>query len=174
MAPDPLERVTLKALVAAARRGLAPPPEPVTVEAEHIAPIRASVRDAVEILLVTLPAEGAITFRALVAGLEDKLEIIVRFLAVLELFKQGLVDMHQTTTFGDLAVSRLAEGDQALDAVSLDDWDEAPAARRDGEPEVDLDEVDLDEDDDLEVEIDVAAGDETRVDSPVGGPSSWN
>jgi segregation and condensation protein A len=126
MAPDPLERVTLKALLAAARRGLAPPAEPAIVDTEHVAPIRASVRDAVEILLVTLPREGAISFRALVAGIEDRLEIIVRFLAVLELFKQGVVDMHQTTTFGDLSVRRLSEGELVPDVVSLDDWDDEP------------------------------------------------
>jgi segregation and condensation protein A len=132
LAPDPLERVTLKALVKAARRGLAPPPEPVTVEADHIAPIRASVRDAVDVLLVTLPHDGAMTFRALVRGIDDRLEVIVRFLAVLELFKQGVVDLHQTTTFGELTVRRLPEGESVIDVVSLDDWDDdAPVVTSD-------------------------------------------
>src|SRR5207342_3633305 len=85
MAPDPLERVTAKALVAAARRGLAPKAEPI-VDTYHLAPIRASVRDAVDALLVSLPYDRSVTFRALVAGIDDKLEIIVRFLAVLEMF----------------------------------------------------------------------------------------
>ncbi len=39
MAPDPLERVTLKALQAAAERGLAPKVDPV-VDTYHLAPIR--------------------------------------------------------------------------------------------------------------------------------------
>jgi segregation and condensation protein A len=126
MAPDPLERVTLRALASAARRGLAPREDPV-VDTEHVAPIRASVRDAVEVLLLTLPHEGAVTFRTLVVGIEDRLEVIVRFLAVLELFKQGVVDLQQTETFGDLTVRRLMAGEHVPDVISLDDWDEAPA-----------------------------------------------
>jgi segregation and condensation protein A len=130
MAPDPLERVTLQALVKAARRGLAPREEPV-VDTEHVAPIRASVRDAVEVVLLLLPSDGAVTFRTLVAGVEDRLEFIVRFLAVLELFKQGVVDLQQTDTFGDLTVRRLRDAGHAPDAISLDDWDEGPAPARD-------------------------------------------
>jgi segregation and condensation protein A len=30
--------------------------------------------------------------------------VVVRFLAILELFKQGLVDLEQATTFGDITV----------------------------------------------------------------------
>jgi segregation and condensation protein A len=126
MAPDPLERVTLSALLKAARRGLAPKVEPV-VDTEHVAPIRASVRDAVDALLLTIPSEGAVSFRVLVAGIEERLEIIVRFLAVLELFKQGVIDLHQAETFGDLVVRRLHEGEHVPDVAGLDDWDDAPA-----------------------------------------------
>ena len=50
LAPDPLERVALDALRAAALRVLAPPPA-VEVDTDHVAPIRASVRDAVETVL---------------------------------------------------------------------------------------------------------------------------
>jgi segregation and condensation protein A len=127
MAPDPLERVTAKALVSAARRGLAPKAEPI-IDTYHLAPIRASVRDAVDALLVSLPYDRPVTFRALVAGIDEKLEIIVRFLAVLEMFKQGLVDLAQTETFGDLVVRRLSENERSVDFVSLDDWDDEPVA----------------------------------------------
>jgi segregation and condensation protein A len=123
MAPDPLERVTRQALVKAARRGLAPKVETI-VDTEHVAPVRASVRDAVEAVLITLPRDGAMSFHALVAGIEDRLEIIVRFLAILELFKQGVVDLLQVDTFGDLLVRRLAEGERVPDVASLDDWDD--------------------------------------------------
>ena len=49
----------------------------------------------------------------------------MRFLAVLELYKQGVVDLEQFDTFGDLRVRRLHEGETALDAASLAEWDEA-------------------------------------------------
>jgi segregation and condensation protein A len=139
LAPDPLERVTLQALVKAARRGLTPRESPI-VDTDHVAPIRASVRDAVEVVMLSLPYDGAVSFRMLVAGIEERLEIIVRFLAVLELFKQGVVDLHQTETFGDLTVRRLTDAEHAPDVISLDDWDETPAR----------------------------TGDDDRVESPIG------
>ena len=106
--------------------GLAPKVEPV-VDTFHLAPIRASVRDAAEALLLSLPYDRPMSFRALVAGIEDRIELIVRFLAVLELFKQGVVDLTQIETFGDLVVRRLTDGERVLDDESLDDWDDVPA-----------------------------------------------
>ncbi len=123
MVPDPLERVKADSLRAAALRVLSAPPV-VIVDTEHIAPVRASVRDAVEAVLRLLPASEPMSFRALVSGAPHRLEVIVRFLAVLELYKQGIVDLLQFTNFGDLMVRRLQDGETALDAASLDDWDE--------------------------------------------------
>jgi segregation and condensation protein A len=128
LAPDPLERVTLKALQAAAERGLAPKADPV-VDTYHVAPIRASVREAAEAVLLVL-RDQPMSFRALVVGIDDKIEIIVRFLAVLELFKQGVVDLAQTETFGDLVVRRLTDGERALEDIDLEEWDEAPMPSR--------------------------------------------
>jgi segregation and condensation protein A len=50
---------------------------------------------------------GRITFRALTDSLVERLEVVVRFLAVLELYKQGLVELDQPDTFGDLTISWL-------------------------------------------------------------------
>src|SRR6476659_10060272 len=54
LAPDPLARVTGKALHDAAIRGLTPPPAPPEVDLDHVAPIRISVREAADALLVQL------------------------------------------------------------------------------------------------------------------------
>jgi segregation and condensation protein A len=124
LAPDPLERLPLDKLVAAARRGLAPKP-PEEVDTDHVAPVRASVRDAIETVLALLPERGSINFKDLTFGVNVKLEVIVRFLAVLELFKQGIVDLEQIETFGDLVVRPLAPGERvALDLASLEEWGE--------------------------------------------------
>jgi hypothetical protein len=109
----------------------------VVVDTFHVAPVRASVRDAVESVLRLLPGSEAMSFRALVAGAPHRLEVIVRFLAVLELYKQGMVDLTQFTNFGELMVRRLADGESALDLVSLGDWDDP------GEPAEAVDEIDL-------------------------------
>jgi segregation and condensation protein A len=144
MVPDPLERVRPEALRAAALRAMAAPPV-VTVDTDHIAPVRASVRDAVESVLQLLPASEGMSFRALVSGAPHRLEVIVRFLAVLELYKQGMVDLLQFTNFGELMVRRLQDGETAFDVASVADWDEAdaPVGERDRV------ELDLDDDDDL-------------------------
>jgi len=125
MAPDPLEHLRPEALRNAALRMLAAPPV-VVVDTDHIAPVRASVRDAVESLLRLLPESEPMSFRALVSGAPERLEVIVRFLAVLELYKQGMVDILQFTNFGELLVRRLQVGESALDVASLADWDDAP------------------------------------------------
>ena len=129
--PDPLERVKPEALRAAALRVLTATPEP-TVDTDHIAPVRASVRDAVDAVLRLLPSDEPMSFRALVSGAPHRLEVVVRFLAVLELYKQGLVDLLQFTSFGELLVRRLQPGETVsevadLDVASLDDWDDAVA-----------------------------------------------
>ncbi|HEX5586460.1 MAG TPA: ScpA family protein [Acidimicrobiia bacterium] len=136
LAPDPLESIAPSALRTAALRMLAAKPVPV-VDIDHVAPVRASVRDAVDTVLRLLPASEPMSFRSLVAGVDHRLELVVRFLAILELYKQGMVDLVQFNNFGDLVVRRLQanEAAAALGAYDLDEWDEAPApmAVRDAE-----------------------------------------
>jgi segregation and condensation protein A len=115
VAPDLLEGVTPEALLDALRRAVTPRPAP-RVDLDHVAPIRVSVRDAVEELLVELPRLGQTTFRALTEECRERLEIIVRFLAVLELFKQDLVDLAQAQTFGDIIVTWMGAASDDGDA----------------------------------------------------------
>jgi segregation and condensation protein A len=103
LAPDLLQGVTPEQLRRAYLRATAPKPV-VKVETEHIAPIRASVADALEELVDELPRFGRVSFRRLTADLTDRIEVVVRFLAVLELFKQGLVELEQVANFGELAI----------------------------------------------------------------------
>ena len=116
LAPDLLAGVTPADLHAAWLRVSSPTPPPRVV-LDHIAPIRVSVEEAVADLLGRLPGAGAMTFRALTDGFVDRMEVIVRFLAVLELYKQGLVDIDQAVTFGDLQVSWVGETDSVLTAM---------------------------------------------------------
>jgi segregation and condensation protein A len=82
------------------------------------------VRDAIETVLALLPDRGAVHFRELTIGVNEKLEIIVRFLAILELFKQGVIDLEQSESFADLIVLPLAPGERVeLDLMSIADLD---------------------------------------------------
>lgn len=101
--PDLLAGVTAIDLRNAVIRALTPKPKP-TVSLDHVAPIRASVVEAFEELADELPRVGRITFRRLTETLVDRIEIVVRFLAVLELFKQGLVELDQAGRFGDITI----------------------------------------------------------------------
>lgn len=133
LVPDPLERVRPERLRDAARRALAPRSRE-EVRTDHIAPIRASVADAIEQMLDRVPERGRISFRELAAGAKTRLDVIVRFLAVLELFKQGIVELEQLENFGVLEVERVTDLDATLDAASIADWDdESEAATSAGE-----------------------------------------
>jgi segregation and condensation protein A len=91
------------------------------VDLEHVAPSRMSVTEAVAELIDELPRVGMITFRALTDSFVERLEVVVRFLAVLELYKQGLVDLDQPTTFGELTISWLGGEGSDDDGSVFDD-----------------------------------------------------
>jgi segregation and condensation protein A len=104
---DPLEAVTPDRLRQALWRALAPRP---VVDLYHVSPIRASVSEAIDRVFGALTRCEQLSFFDLTADEPDRLEVIVRFLAVLELFKRGLVEIEQMAAFGDLVVrSRLPE-----------------------------------------------------------------
>ena len=71
----------------------------------HLTIVTASVNDAIAELLDALPRSGPTSFRRIVSGITDRLEVVVRFLAVLELFKQGMVEIEQSQMFGELSVT---------------------------------------------------------------------
>jgi len=106
LAPDLLAGVTATDLRDAFVRALTPKPE-LRVEVDHIHRGGLSVTEAVQELVDELPRVGRITFRHLTGDLVERLEVVVRFLAVLELFKQGLIDLHQARTFGELTIEWL-------------------------------------------------------------------
>lgn len=114
--PDLLEGTTLRRFQSAAIRALTPRPEPI-VDLFHVNPIRFTVAEAVAELCDELPRIGHISFRRLTADLGERLEVIVQFLAVLELFKQGFVEIDQTERFGDIDI--LWTGGVDVDASSV-------------------------------------------------------
>jgi segregation and condensation protein A len=112
LVPDVLAGVTPDDVRAAYLRATRPKPVP-KVDLDHVAPIRVSVAEAAASLAARLPALGPVTFRRLTEGLVARLDVIVRFLAVLELYKQGWVEVDQAGTFGDLTVTWTGQGEDA-------------------------------------------------------------
>jgi segregation and condensation protein A len=117
LTPDVLDGVTANDLRTAFLRAVTPKPAPF-IDLDHVAPIRASVTDAVVELLEELPIAGTITFRELTGSLVERLDVVVRFLAVLELFKQGFVDLDQPRTFGDIQIVWLGRDRSELEELS--------------------------------------------------------
>lgn len=122
VAPDLLEGVSPDDLAAAFVRAITPKPVP-QVMLDHVTPIRANVVDAIAEIIEELPRIGSMTFRRLTDGLVDRIEVVVRFLAILELFKDGLVDLNQTGRFGDITISWIGGEHDALIPVGADTYD---------------------------------------------------
>jgi segregation and condensation protein A len=121
--PDLLEGTSVRRLQSAAIRAFTPRLEPI-VDLFHVNPIRFTVAEAVAELLEELPRIGRISFRRLTADLAERLEVIVRFLAVLELFKQGVVDLDQPQRFGDIEVTWVADRDNVnVDEILVDAYE---------------------------------------------------
>jgi segregation and condensation protein A len=107
-APDLLEGVTPEQVATAYLRATAERPVP-TVDLYHVTVDTVTVADAVSELEWRLEGMGRSTFRDLTVHLTSRIEIIVRFLALLELCKRGRVSLDQGHTFGDLEVAWLAD-----------------------------------------------------------------
>ena len=103
LAPDLLIGVDTEDLAVAAVRAMT-----LTavkrVDLGHIAPITASVTDVMFELIDELPSLGRTSFRQLTGGLVDRIEVVVHFLAILELFKQGHIELDQRERFGDITL----------------------------------------------------------------------
>jgi segregation and condensation protein A len=108
-APDLLAGVTPEELAQAYLRGAAERPVP-RVDLSHVTVDTVSVAEAVSALIALPRGDRASSFRTLVEGCTTRMDIIVRFLALLELCKMGRVTLGQGRTFGDLHIDWLETG----------------------------------------------------------------
>ncbi|MDQ3952607.1 MAG: segregation/condensation protein A [Actinomycetota bacterium] len=102
LAPKVVLKTSRERLAALAAAALAPRPAP-EVDVSHVAPIRVTVRDAiVEVAALLRGRSEPAAFRELCSGASERIDVVVRFLALLELFKAGAVDLVQLERFGDI------------------------------------------------------------------------
>jgi segregation and condensation protein A len=121
LAPDLMAKVSPERFAAIAHRALAPKESP-HVDTSHITPIRVSVADAIEEVRAALRAKKRATFRQLTSDVRHRLNLIVRFLAVLELVKRGEADVAQSGAFGEIEVEWLGEN-AAAGAIATDEYE---------------------------------------------------
>jgi len=96
-------------------------PKPVEeVGLGHIHAPTVSVREQAGLVAERLRRHGTSTFRALSADSPDTLTTVARFLALLELFREGMVSFDQVAPLGELSV-RWTGGEDA--EVEIDEFD---------------------------------------------------
>jgi segregation and condensation protein A len=80
-----------------------PKPVPVVLT-DHVHAPQVSVREHTAIVRDRLRRLGAATFRALVADCASTLEVVARFLGLLELYREGSVAFDQAAALAELRV----------------------------------------------------------------------
>ncbi len=101
--PDLLAGVTSLDVAAAYGRALAERSVPA-VRLHHVTVDAVTVAETVAELSRRLPFVGRLSFRELTADLLTRIEVIVHFLALLELCKLGHVELGQGGTFADVQI----------------------------------------------------------------------
>jgi len=115
-----------------AARALTPRP-PAVVSVAHLHSPTVSVREQVAILRDRLRRSGAATFRSLTADCTATVEIVARFLALLDLFRDGCIAFEQVTALGDLLV-RWTQPEGADDGMDIGDEPAAVPAPIESDP----------------------------------------
>jgi segregation and condensation protein A len=110
--PELIWAITPEQLAAIAARALTPKAPP-TVGLDHLHAPTVSVREQTQIVAAYLRSHQVATFRALTADAEHTLVVVARFLALLELFREGWVMFEQAEALAELSV-RWSGGEREL------------------------------------------------------------
>jgi segregation and condensation protein A len=118
--PPGLDGVTLDLLRQMVETALAREPE----RREHhpvIHPYKFTVREKIDLLRDMLAAEGRVSFRGVIERCVTRMEIIVSFMAVLELIKSRVLDAVQDAMFADIVL--MPADEQAIDVEVTSEFD---------------------------------------------------
>jgi segregation and condensation protein A len=129
--PEVLIGLGLEEFAALAARALAPKPVQ-ELSLSHLHAPTVSVREQAAVVVDRLRRQRTMTFRALSGDAPDTLTRVARFLALLELFREGLVSFDQVTPLGELTV-RWAGGDDDVDLRDTVDEFEGSVPERPGD-----------------------------------------
>ena len=101
--PEVLLTISPEQLARIAAEALRPKPPP-TVSVDHVHAARVSVREHAAVLRERLARSGRSTYRALTQDCQHTIELVARFLALLELYREGAVAFDQVAPLGELWV----------------------------------------------------------------------
>jgi segregation and condensation protein A len=122
--PEVLIGIGLDQFATLAARALEPKPV-AEVSLQHIHAARVSVREQAALVMERLQRSGTMTFRALCGDSPDTLTTVARFLALLELFREGAVAFDQVTPLGELTV-RWTGASADAEEFQIDEFEGAP------------------------------------------------
>ena len=118
--PTGLDGITLDLLREMVETALTRVPddtEPVAV----IRPHRITIREKVALIRGLLESDGRVSFRALIDECRTKMEIIISFMAVLELIKSRVLEAMQDEPFADIVLVPSGEEALAIDVSEFAD-----------------------------------------------------
>lgn len=134
--PDYLEGISLRSLAVIcadidSRR------ETFLLEAEHVAPRRLPVALTIAAVDRLARSRGHLTFTELLDGQDSPEAVVANFLAILELYKRGLVSVRQDELFGEIEVDHVEgadpyELDESVLSELAQDYDEDAHAQAAG------------------------------------------
>ncbi|MFL6287594.1 MAG: segregation and condensation protein A [Actinomycetes bacterium] len=125
--PEVLLGIGPDGLAALAAKALAPKPIPeISISHVHAPPV--SVKEQAALLVDRLRRNRTASFRGLVGDAPDTMTVIARFLALLELFREGAVAFDQMQPLAELTIRWTGADDGDLDLH--DEFDEQDTAVR--------------------------------------------
>ena len=122
--PEVMIGVTPERFAAIANRVLTPKVPP-KLSTEHLHQAMVSVAQEAAKVVDLLRRQKTLAFRALVADAENTLIVVARFLALLELYKDGQVRFEQVLALGELQVTWTGSESGVVEVS--DEFDRAPA-----------------------------------------------
>lgn len=118
--PEVLIGVGAQRFAAIAERVLTPKAPPV-VAVEHLHSALVSVTEESKLVVQALRKGRTVSFRNLVQGADSTLVVVARFLALLDLYRQGALRFEQVIALGELQISWV--GSDEGDILVTDEFD---------------------------------------------------
>jgi segregation and condensation protein A len=119
--PEVVLGLTPQQFAELAVRAMSPKPVP-TVSIDHIHAPKVSVREHAALLRMALMKQGQATFRHLSADCQSTLEVVARFLALLELYREGVLSFEQVEALGELHVRWVGGTGEQQAGADIDEY----------------------------------------------------
>lgn len=113
--PEVLIGVGPERFAAIAQRVLTPKAPPV-VSVEHLHAILVSVSEESKRVVESLRGHKTLSFRALISDAENTMVVVARFLALLDLYRQGVLRFEQVMALGDLQITWTGSAEGEIEA----------------------------------------------------------